>query len=179
MDFFYYLVTNSKDWETIFHKNYFSDGVGFTWGVIGALAIAALCAIIFYFGCCNSKNTCKLANLSVWAIFLVVAGALGYFYADTVLIGDANPKSTFYAHSFYKANEDCYIAAIKAGKTDTELHDMAQKKDQIKSNLKNGKDVRFEFDITTAVLAILFFFVFSLVVKRFTVNGKAIPFLKP
>ena len=62
MEFFYFLVTGSKAWEPIYHANFFNGG-GFSHGVICALIIGAVCAIAFYFGCCNSNNTSKLTKI--------------------------------------------------------------------------------------------------------------------
>ena len=59
------------------------------------------------------------------------------------------------------------------------IEDLTKTHNQIKNDLDKGGDVRFDFDITTAVLAVIFFFITSVIVKRFTINGKTIPFEKP
>lgn len=183
MDFFYFLVTGSDAWEPNYHWNFFITQGGFLWGIIGALILGVVVACAFYFGCCNSSKTSKYSNVGVWAISLCLCAAISYFYADMVVIGD--PKTTdnssvFRAHSFYKANDDYYLEKSQdKNMTPTFLAELHQLNNKIKSDLDKGGDVRFEFDITTAILAVIFFILASVVVKRFTINGKTIPFERP
>lgn len=176
MDFFYFLVTDDNSWEPLFHPNYFNS-VGFLYGVLGAFAIGAVLALIFYFGCCNNKDSVKYSTKSIWAIFLLIAGVVGYFYADVALIGDPDTTKpgTF---SFSEANNQYYIEQAKGAPVE-KVSQLNQIHTKIKSDLKKGGDIRFPFAITTSVLTILFYFIVSLVVKRFTYTGKAIPMLKP
>lgn len=181
MDFFYFLVTGSKAWEPHFHKNFFIDQGGFSWGLYGALIIGAVVACAFYFGCCNSSKTSKSANIGVWAVSLCLCAVISYFYADFVVIGDSKTtdnNSVFRAYSFYKANDD-YLIQKSIGASPTMIDDLTKTHNQIKNDLDKGGDVRFDFDITTAVLAAISFFLMSLFVKRLTINGKTIPFEKP
>lgn len=138
---------------------------------------------MFYFGCCNSKTSQKYANHGVWAAFLLLCMAVSYFYADLVVIGDSSVSdntSIFRAYSFYKANDDYFIQQTsQPGVSQTLINDLTQMKNEIKGNLDKGGDVRFAFDITTAILAAIFFFLTSIIVKRFTIGGRTIPFQKP
>lgn len=183
MDFFYFLVTGSDSWEPHYHENFFNIQGGFLWGFIGALILGIIVASAFYFGCCNSSKSCKSANIGVWAISLCICAVMSYFYADFVVIGDSNTTdntSVFRAHSFYKANDYYFIQQTSVpGVSQTFIDDLTQKRNEIKYNLDKGGDVRFEFDITTAILAAIFFFITSIIVKRFTINGKTIPFERP
>lgn len=182
MDFFYFLVTGSKSWEPIYHDNFFNGG-GFTHGVVCALILGVVCAIAFYFGCCNSDKSSKMANIGVWAGALAITAVVTFFYADMIIIGQSgvnDNNSVMRTHSFYKANEDYYITRTgQPNISPTEINDLSQKKTEIKSNLDKGGDVRFDFNFTTAILSALFFFLTSIAVKRLTINGRSIPFLKP
>lgn len=182
MDFIYFLVTSSKDWTNTFHDNFFNTHGGFAMGVVGATVIGIALSLAFYFGCCNSNKSSKSATIGVWSVFLIVSSVIAYFYADLVVIGDASTKddqSVFRAYSFYKANDDYYWNQTKTGVNETYSTDLSQKKEEIKSNLDKGGDVRFKYDLTTAVLTAFIFFIFSLIIKRFTINGKTIPYQKP
>lgn len=183
MDFIYFLVTGSEAWEPNYHDNFFITQGGFVWGIIGALIVGVIVACAFYFGCCNSSKTSKFANIGVWAISLCLCAVVSYFYADMVVIGDpktTDDNSVFRTYSFYKANDDFYIRTSQDPQmTSTLLSELNQKRIEIRSNLDKGGDVRFEFDITTAILAVIFFFLASIIVKRFTINGKTIPFERP
>lgn len=124
-----------------------------------------------------------MANIGVWAGALAISAVVTFFYADMVIIGQSGAtdnSSIVRTHSFYKANEDYYINRTgQPNISKTEISDLAQKKTEIKSNLDKGGDVRFDFNLTTAILAMVFFFLTSVCVKRFTINGRSIPFLKP
>lgn len=183
MDFFYFLVTDNKAWEPHYHENFFNAQGGFLLGIIGALVIGVICACAFYFGCCNSKKTSKSANLGTWAITMFICAVVAYFYADLVVIGDpatTDNTSIFRTHSFYKANDDYYIQETsKPNVSETLINDLTQTKNTIKTSLDKGGDVRFDYDITTTLLAAIFFYLTSLIVKRFTINGRTIPSQKP
>lgn len=183
MDFIYFAVTGSKAWEPLYHENFFVTQGGFVWGLIGALIIGALFACIFYFGCCNSKKSVKSATLSVWAVMLVISGVVTYLYADMVIIGDSKSTdntSVFRAYSFYKANDDYFIKETsQPNVSQTVIASLTQKKNEIYDNLNKGGDVRFDFDLTTAILGMIFYFLTSMIVKRFTLAGKSIPLKKP
>lgn len=182
MDFFYLPVTQSKAWSDSFkfHENFFIDQGGFLWGLIGALIIGAVLACVFYFGCCNSKTSAKSATIGVWTLFLVLSGVGGYFYADVVFIGDSNKQSMFYEYSFYKANDKYFNdKAQEFRKSQSEIDRLTQTRAKIVSDLDKNGDVRVEYNATTAAWALVFFFLTSVGVKRFTRIGKHIPFLKP
>jgi len=179
MEFFYFLVTGSKSWEPIYHENFFNGG-GFTHGVVIALILGILFSVIFYFGFCNSNEESKMANIGVWAVALVISAALTFFYADMIIIGKSgitDNESVMRTHSFYKANEEYYISRVgQPNVSQQEILQLADQKMTIKSNLDKGDDVRFVFNLTSAILAGLFFFLTSIIVKRFTTNGRHIPF---
>ena len=183
MNFIYYFVTSSKCWEARFHENFFNAGGGFIHGLIAALVIGAIFACIFYFCCCNSKTSAKMATIGVWALFLAIAGVASYFYADMIVIGDSSAKdnkSIFRTYSFYKANDDFFInESKKPTSSPSYISELTAKKTEIKSNLDKGGDVRQEYDFTTAAWSLVFFFITSIIIKRFTRNGKHVPFLKP
>ncbi len=183
MDFLYFWVTSAKCWEGQYHENFFNAQGGFLWGFIGALILGTAGALAFYFGCCNSKESGKYAKKSVWGVFMAVTAVVSYFYADQVLIGHSSTTdnaSVVYSHSFYKANNDYFIEKTReASVSPTDIAVLTQTRNEISSNLDKGGDVRFEFDLTTALLAALWFFIVSMIVKRFTVTGKAIPMLNP
>lgn len=177
MDFFYFLVKDEKSgWDSVFHADYF-DNVGFLYGILGALAIGVVCSLVFYFGLCNNKNNVKSATKTNWIIFLLVAGVAAYFYADFVLIGD--PQTTTPGTTSFCENNNRMLIQLTQGQPQPVVQQFTNKYSEIRDNLQKGNDVAFAFDITTAVLAAIFYFLFSLIIKRFTIAGKAIPMLKP
>lgn len=181
MDFIYFLVEGSNHWEPNFHVNFFNEQGGFLYGALGALIIGVIAACAFYFGCCNSSKSGKSANIGVWSVVLCVCGIISYFYADLFIIGASNTEdesSVFRTYSFYNANTQ-FLISESEGASPSYVAELTNKYNDIKGNLDQGSDVRFEFDITTALLAVICYFITSIVVKRFTINGKTIPFEKP
>lgn len=177
MDFFYFLVKDENSgWDPIFHADYF-DKVGFLYGFLGALAIGAIIALVFYFGLCNNRDNVKGATKTNWLIFLLIAGVAAYFYADFVLIG--NPDTTTPGTVSFCENNNRLLIELNQGKPQPVVTQNTQAYVKIKDDLQKGHDVAFAFDITTAFLACIFYFLVSLIVKRFTIAGKAIPFLQP
>ena len=179
MDIFYFLVSKMK-W-TNYHENFFNTEEGFAVGVIAAFIIGALIAIAFYFGCCNSSKSAKQANIAVWALALLLSGVVGYFYADWQIIGENSTHQSMFVSgsSFYEKNEKYYIEETSKNPSNSTQVSLNNTKNRIQEDLDKGNDVRFEFDLNTALLAIGFFFLTSILVKRFTIDGKNIPFMKP
>lgn len=179
MDILYFLVSKTN-W-TNYHENFFNTEGGFAAGVIAALIIGALIAVAFYFGCCNSSKSAKQANIAVWAVALLLSGVVGYFYADWQIIGESSTHQGMFVSgsSFYEINERYYIEETSKNPSQSTQVSLNKTKNEIQEALDKGNDVRFDFALNTALLAIAFFFLTSVLVKRFTINGKNIPFMKP
>ena len=180
---FYFLVTSSDSWTQTYHENFFNAQGGFMWGLVGAIIIGALCSLAFYFGCCNSKTSAKMATLTNWWIALAISALIGYFFADLFVIGASNiddSQSVFRTHSFYNANEDYFIEQSHIyADSETMIKDLNDQKIKISSDLDKGGDVRLPFDLSSAFWTIFFFTLTSFIVKRFTYNGKTIPCKNP
>lgn len=181
MESLYFLVTGSPSWDIEFHNNFFITKDAFLWGFVLAAVLGLVFCLAFYFGCCNSKKSAKSANIGVWAVFMLITGLCTYFVSDMVIIGGSQqPGSVFYEYSFYKSNEDHYLKLSQnPNASDSLLQEWAITKQNIRQDLNKGGDVRFDYDITNTVYALLFFFLWSLLFKRFTHNGKSIPLQNP
>ena len=179
----YHFVVTSKAWEPKFHENFFVVHHAFLYGLLWAFGIGAIIAIIYYFSCCNSKNTIKLANLPSWCVAGVIAAVFTFFVADWVIIGKngvSDRNSLFYTYSFYNANESYYEREIQNNSKNEKIKkELGATKENIKIALDQGKDVRVPFAATTTVLSVVFFVIASFCVKGFTSNGKHIPVLWP
>lgn len=179
----YHFVVTSNAWEPKFHENFFVVHHAFLYGLLWAFGIGAMIAIIYYFSCCNSKNTIKLANLPSWCVAGVVAAVFTFFVADWVIIGKtgvSDRNSLYYTYSFYNANESYYNDQAKINRNNDKIvKELALTKQRIKTDLDQGNDVRIPFAATTTVLSVVFFVVSSFCVKGLTRNGKHIPIIWP
>lgn len=182
MDFLYYFVTKSFDWEPKYHQNFFVDHNAFVYGLVWAIVLALVFAIAFYFCLCNNKESCSSAKLPVWLVFLALSGISSYLVADWGIIGKKNitdQTSVFYKYSFYNTNEAYYAEQARNNSNEQLLQELAKKKNEIRMDLNQGNDVRVPFDMTCAVYGLIFFYLFSVVLKGFTINGKTIPHMWP
>ena len=175
----YHFVVSSQAWEPKFHENFFVTHNAFTYGLMWAAIIGIIVAVLYYFACCNSKNTTKMASLPAWCVAGVLAAALTFLVADWVLIGKSgvsDRNSMFYTYSFYNANETYYNEQSKQNmKNEKLVKELAATKQKIQTELNQGNDVRMPYTATTTVLSIVFFCVASFCVKGATRNGKHIP----
>lgn len=179
----YHFVVTSNAWEPKFHENFFVEHHAFLYGILWAFGIGAVVAVVYYFTCCNSKNSIRQANIYTWCAAGIVAAVLTFLVADWVIIGKSgvnDRKSLFYTYSFYNANDNYYNEQVKVNmKNEKIVKELATTKQSIKTKLDQGNDVRMPFATTTTVLGILFFVIASLFVKGTTRNGKHIPIKWP
>lgn len=184
MEKLFFFVTNSDAWKSTrnFHENFFVNNQGFFYGIVLGLVVAAIMAAIFYFGLCNNKRESASASIPVWGGFLAGTAVIVLLVANFVIIGKPGTtdiNSIFYKNSFYKANNEYVIKQTK--NTPNQQFVTAYNNDMrtINENLDKGKDVRYAYDLGCAVYSILFFYLISLLIKGFTINGLAIPHLWP
>ncbi len=180
MDKLFFFVTNSDAWKNYrdFHENFFVTHKAFLYGFLLALIVALLLAVIYYFGCCNSKRENKLATVPTWCGFLVATALITFLVANFVFIGKSSTTETssiFYKNSFYNANKQFVVDKTKGNPAEQIVAKYTKDKTQIDKNLDSGKDVRYPYSIGCAVYSLLFFYLLSLLFKGFTYQGVAIP----
>lgn len=180
MDKLFFFVTSSDAWKATknFHMNFFCDHNAFLYGILTALVVAAVLAIGFYFGCANSKRENSLANLPTWAGFLVVTALIVFLIADFGIIGKSkgsDKQSVFYKHSFYKANTDFVVEKTRDNPNEQLVSKLNSDKQKIENDLNNGKDVRYGFSMGCAIYSLIFFYLFSILMKSLTYQGVVIP----
>lgn len=180
MDKLFFFVTNSQAWKDTreFHENFFLAHGAFMDGFLVAIGVALVLALVFYFGCCNKRDNDSMANLGVWAGFLVVTGFFVFLTANFVFIGKSNvknPQSLFYKHSFYKANAEFVIEKTRDNQNEQQVSEYTTARQNIENDLNKGRDVRYPYSTGCCVYSLLFFYIFSLLLKGFTYLGIAIP----
>ena len=180
MEQFFFFVTGSDAWKATknFHVNFFCDHNAFLYGILIALVVAAMLAIGFYFGCANNKHDNSLANLSTWVGFGVATALVVFLIADFGIIGKSKTKdyqSVFYKYSFYKANKDFVVEQTRDNPNEQLVSKLNSDKQKIDKELNNGKGVRYGFSLGCAVYSLIFFYLFSILMKGFTYQGIAIP----
>ena len=164
MDKLFLFVTNSQAWKDTreFHENFFVSHNAFMYGVLTAIIVALVLALLFYFGCCNKRNDDSMANTGVWAGFLLVTGLLVFLTANFAFIGKSNvadSQSIFYKYSFYKANTEFVIEKTRDNQNQQQVDEYTTARQKIETDLNNGKDVRYSYSLGCTVYSLLFFYI--------------------
>ena len=164
MEILFKLVSSAEAYadDYGFHIHFFEETGGFTTALIIAFAVAAVCAVIYYFGLCMSHKTINAATLPVW----IVIGS------------EPEEDSEITANNFYADLESYYID-LSEGAPKTEAEEMNRVKNEIIENLNQGDDVALMLGLNTAIWSIIFFYILSVALKGFTTTGVAIPHLPP
>lgn len=181
MEILFKLVSSAEAYadDYGFHVHFFEEAGGFTTALIIALAVAAICAVIYYFGLCMSHKTINAATLPVWIVFLLLTAGISFVVSDQVVIGnEPDDDSEITASNFYADLESYYID-LSDGAPKTEAEEMNKVKNEIIENLNQGDDVNLMLGLNTAIWAVLFFYILSVALKGFTTTGVAIPHLPP
>lgn len=193
----FFLVSGMSQYKDSFgyHANFFETNGAFAIALIAALIMAVVCAAIFYYGFCMSSKTFKVATLPTWIVTLIVAGACTFLFTSQALIGhdggslsddedmeevdasevdEGNASSKI--HNFYVDMENYFnIKSQEEDITEEEINELMEEKENIKEALNQGEDVALMFNLNATIYALIFFYIISIIMKGFTVNGVCIP----
>lgn len=139
-------------------------------GFISALVIA----VIYYFIICNKSFA--LAKRYFWAITVFVTFLTSLIISYSVVMGSDSgdpEESTGIFYSSYKTQEELVTSANGNEETITEYNVQA---DNYRVALSSGDELLpMEIALVNAFYSILFYLLFSLLFKKHTTHGKAIP----
>ena len=139
-------------------------------GFISALVIAA----IYYFIICNKSFA--LAKRYFWAITVFVTFLTSLIISFSVVMGSDSgdpEESTGIFYSSYKTQERLVDFASGNDEVTIEINNAA---DNYSESLRSGEELLpMEIALVNAFYSILFYLLFSLLFKKHTTHGKAIP----
>lgn len=139
-------------------------------GLISALVIA----VIYYFIICNKSFA--LAKRYFWAITVFVTFLTSLIISYSVVMGSdsgAPEESTGIFYSSYKTQERLVEFASGNDEVTIEINNAA---DNYRESLRSGEELLpMEIALVNAFYSILFYLLFSLLFKKHTTHGKAIP----
>ncbi|MBP3506868.1 MAG: hypothetical protein J6K43_10775 [Lachnospiraceae bacterium] len=139
-------------------------------GFISALVIAA----IYYFIICNKSFA--LAKRYFWAITVFVTFLTSLIISFSVVMGSDSgdpEESTGIFYSSYKTQERLVDFASGNDEVTIEINNAA---DNYRESLRSGEELLpMEIALVNAFYSILFYLLFSLLFKKHTTHGKAIP----
>jgi len=176
------LINGGENSEFVdYYTGYFIDTPVCSNIFLAGIGIALVIALIFYFGICNFVFS--LAKRWVWAIVLVIVFVSTMFTTIPMIVGNNAEVAEDATGIFAKAY------AIEESKLDltedtdqrdeitavaTEFRDQFISKEDDSTVM--GEDLPMEMAITNAVYSVILFFIFSLLFKKHTRDGSAIPF---
>ena len=175
MDFLYFLVKGSAAYSTDHDpiglvKNYFEDGGAFNSSFIIALC-TAIAGIIIFYGIFGMKIY-KLARPLVYWIMFAIVGVTTFTLTQLLIIGSRTAQTGFFASAAQKFEE---YAVQFADMPDMQNVAVAQR-DTIETEMSGFCSAVVNLDMSNAVIALLIFFLLSLLVKGITVHAKRVPF---
>lgn len=139
-------------------------------GFISALIIAA----IYYFIICNKSFA--LAKRYFWVITVFVTFLTSLIISFSVVMGSDSgdpEESTGIFYSSYKTQERLVDFASGNDEVTIEINNAA---DNYRESLRSGEELLpMEIALVNAFYSILFYLLFSLLFKKHTTHGKAIP----
>lgn len=181
-DFFSFLTSLSDKLSTggenenfvDFYNDYFASTSVCGNILLYALIISLVFAVVYYFVVCN--NSFALAKRFVWAGVLALVFICTFFVSQGCIIGRDNEDAESSTGIYYSAYQ---TETAKLDNTDdpderAEIQETAQ---TFRDAFNSGDEsLPVEMSIVNGIYAMLLFFVFSLVFKKHTNHGAAIPF---
>ena len=140
-------------------------------GLVSALTIAA----IYYFIICNKSFA--LAKRYVWAMTVFITFLTSLIISGNVIIGkDGNGNPDDSTGIYYVSyNTEAYLLN-QAGNNMEERQDISNTAEEYRESLRYGvESLPMEIALVNAFYSILFYLLFSLLFKKHTTHGKAIP----
>jgi hypothetical protein len=149
-----------------------------------ALAIAVVVGALYYFGVCN--YVFKLAKRWVWFCVLALVFIVTFFTTMQLIVGhdaDEPEESTGIFFTAHEKEAVLFEDANNAGSDKTMIEKIESTASDFREQFKAKEDsiimyetLPYEMSLVNAIFAMIFFFVFSIFVKRFTTHGAAVPF---
>ena len=163
----------SSDYVEYFQDYFVETSVCFNVFIVGFVS-ALVIAAIYYFIICNKSFA--LAKRYFWAITVFVTFLTSLIISNSVVMGSDSgdpEESTGIFYSSYKTQERLVEFASGNDEVTIEINNAA---DNYRESLRSGEELLpMEIALVNAFYSILFYLLFSLLFKKHTTHGKAIP----
>lgn len=173
----YFFVTMCKTWQyndpKRFLHHYFITNDAFITCFLIALGAAIVGAALFY-GWIGNQSV-RLSKVSTWLVILLAVGLVSLGLTHLSVIGSAESQTGFFEDLISYRTELLNKEEIP----DEQFTQFETEVTQVREAMDKGCDVVYMLDLGNAILAIVFFFIISLCVKRFTTYAVAVPLDKP
>lgn len=157
-----------------YFKDYFVESPVCTKVFIAGLVSALIIASIYYFVICNKSFA--LAKRFVWLITVFLTFAASSAISYSIIIGADNPDPEECRGIYYSSYKTQDRLIEVAGGNDVVLIEINNDAENYREYIRIGDEsLPIEIAIVNAFYSILFYFVLSLLFKKHTIHGKAIP----
>lgn len=175
------LLNGGEDEEFVdYYTGYFIDTSICNTIFWTGMGIAAVIAVLYYFGICNFVF--KLAKRWVWLCMLALVFVITLFTTIPQIVGhDADDPE--YATGIFSVTYIIESDKLDGTDDDSMREEIQQKAASFREQFLTKEDssmmsetLPLEMALTNAVYAILLFIVLSILFKRHTTHGAAVPF---
>lgn len=163
----------SSEYVEFFH-DYFVETAVCTNVFIVGVASALVIALIYYFIICNKSFA--LAKRYFWAITVFVTFLTSLVISYSVIMGNDNGNPDESTGIYFKSYETESNLLDMAGDNTEARIDISNIAGNYRESLRSGEELLpMEIALVNAFYSILFYLLFSLLFKKHTTHGKAIP----
>lgn len=163
----------SSDYVEYFHDYFVDTSVCTNVFIVGFIS-ALVIAVIYYFIICNKSFA--LSKRYFWAITVFVTFLTSLIISYSVVMGsdNGNPDEStgIYLESY---NTEARLLEMVGDNTEARI-EISTAADNYRESLRSGEELLpMEIALVNAFYSILFYLLFSLLFKKHTTHGKAIP----
>lgn len=163
----------SSEYVEYFHDYFVETAVCKNVFIVG-VASALVIALIYYFIICNKSFA--LAKRYFWAITVFVTFLTSLVISYSVIMGNDNGNPEESTGIYFKSYETESNLLDMAGDNTEVRIDISNIAGNYRESLRSGEELLpMEIALVNAFYSILLFLLFSLLFKKHTTHGKAIP----
>lgn len=174
-----------------YYQNYFQETSVCTHVFLVALITALALACVYYFVCCNISFSA--AKRSVWAVVACLSFVITMFVTPSFIIGHYDEAGIYngMAHTrLFDNAKKTLEEKIPLTDSDDELEEAIDTAENYAQNFRivgsnkpaaigmfsMTEHIPLHMSLMNGLYSLIMFILFSIIFKRFTIHGKAIPF---
>ena len=173
-----------------YYQNYFEETSVCSRVFWVAAVVALVIACIYYFVCCNLSFSA--AKRYIWLMVFLISFVITFFITPNVIVGhydgfggdQYNSGNTYLFRSIEGTlqeiisdiNDNSQVEEANQIAEDCALRFIGTNKSASLGMFTMDEKIPLQMSLVNGIYSMLIFFVLSVIFKRFTIHGKAIPF---
>ena len=175
MEKLYFLVSQCQTWvqndPNGYLSNYFCEKGAFLHAFLIALAVAAVAAAVFYGWIGNA--VAKLSNLTTWLCTTLLCAAVTFLVTKILVVG-SYLASTGVFQSFVDHKQE--LLKTIPPEDEAGRNNLISQTNNLANTINDGCDVTNYLYLENVVIAVILFFIISMLVKKMTKFAVYVPF---